>query len=164
MLKDFRDIKINEPPKIDLEARKKFEGDWKDELVKGLNDVGKLTIEVKSEDGKSKEPLMDIEPKEAKKYLNQALAFVTTNNLELKKENVQVVKDLAKRLWILDNIEEYNSQIAEEVSKRVAKDKDASWRKKVHNPEPSQKHKPITNGVDTGKELFEQVNKDLNKR
>jgi hypothetical protein len=129
-----------------------------------LDNVGKLTIEVRSEDGKSKEPLMDIEPKEAKKYLNQALAFVSQNNLELKKENIQVVKDLAKRLWILDNIEDYNTQIAEEVSKRSTKATDNKWRQKVHNPEPSQKHKPITNGADTSKELFEQVNRDLFKR
>jgi hypothetical protein len=164
LLKEFRAIEVKEPPKVDTEALAKFETGWKDELSRQLDNPGKLSIEVLTEDKKGKELLMEVEPKETKKYLEQAMQFVKAQRLELKKESVEAVKDLAKKLWILDHIEEYNTQIAEHVGKTVAKDKDKAWRTKVHNPSPVQGNKPVTAGTDPQKELFEQINRDLTKR
>ena len=156
--KEFDGITLPEAPKPpDPKVHQEFVNGWNQQLTKELKTVGKLSVEVLSEDGKSTEPLFDIDPGDATKYLDLAMNFVQDNKLERTKENIAEVKDMAKRLWILDNLDAYNTEIAKHVANKIGKEKDANWRKKVHNPEPPKNQQPAKPSVITQEQNEESI-------
>ncbi len=157
----LKGIEVPDPVKgqADVEKQKtEFIEKWKPGFSKIKDDFGKIDISVNSENGKDVEQFMEIEiPKEKKEaYYKFAAEYIVNNNLPDTEESIRDVKSLMNKMYIVDNLNEYNTMIAEQVSKA----EDGKWRKAIHNPKPTKEGvqpKVDSSISDNSQEIFEAL-------
>lgn len=155
----FDSISVPDPTQEDKAKKaeqEQFIGKWNGMITDSFKDLGKFSVEVLSEGGKGKESLFDVEIPSDARFAEQAMRYAVTNRLEPTKDNLDNIKGLMKKLWVVEHIDDYNTKIAE----HVAKAKDGMWRKKINNPDVTPASKPTTDiPADPSKSLLEDLMK-----
>lgn len=116
-----------------------FAKNW-DAPYKEMKQGMEVDLTLPSEKGQSLDVKHTIPDSKVSGYVDMAINQAFQQGLnEPTKENLEQVKDTARKLYIADNLDEFAASIADQVSKKVG----VNWREKVHNPKsPKDKTTP----------------------
>lgn len=113
------------------QKHKELAESWNPHIPKLRSAIEKISTSMSDDKGKVT-PLMDIEvPKERlTDYVKKAAEYILQNGIAPTEDNVKNVGQMAKSLYIIENINEYNAQLV----RHAIKNRDSDWAKEVHNP------------------------------
>lgn len=146
--KKIEDVKAPSAEDMQKEQQEKlqtFAKSWDapyQEMKKGVD----VDLSLPGEKNQSLDVKHNIPSEKIGSYVDMAIQQAYSQGLqEPTKENLEQVKDTARKLYIADNLDEFAASIADQVSKKVG----VNWRKQIHNPkkdknnaQPKQTKKP----------------------